>query len=137
MPYMSVAITQMFLLQLQCHRCLRSLPCFLYATRSSSSHAVQSRSLFDMSFSLFQSCCTYNLQGRRQSQQYFSNVFVLLLHTHYMFRPLRAIFSWNKYTGYFLEAIYTTTDPLFLFGLSIMCKVKVSKAIPVTGRGGL
>jgi hypothetical protein len=51
----------------------------------------------------------------------FSNVFLLLLlHIHYMFRPLRAIFRWNIYTGYFTRSYFSTADPLFLF-LVINC----------------
>jgi hypothetical protein len=46
---------------------------------------------------------------------------LLLLHTHYMFRPLRAIFRWNIYTGYYTRSyFFFTTDPLFLFWLSII-----------------
>jgi hypothetical protein len=50
--------------------------------------------------------------GHRKSQQYVSN-FLLLLHTHYMFRPVRPIFR-------ILGAIYATTDPSLLFKLSIV-----------------
>jgi hypothetical protein len=45
--------------------------------------------------------------------------FLLLSQTHYMFRPLRAIFRWNTYTGYFLRSYFSTVDPLFLFGYQL------------------
>jgi hypothetical protein len=38
-----------------------------------------------------------NLWGCRQSLQYFFWKFLLLFHTHNMFRPLRAIFKCNTY----------------------------------------
>jgi hypothetical protein len=40
----------------------------------------------------------------------FLNVFILQFHTHYMFRPLRAIFRWNCQ---FLGALFATTGPFF------------------------
>jgi hypothetical protein len=36
----------------------------------------------------------------------FFKCFLLLLDTHYMFRPLRAIFRWNIYTSYFLRSYF-------------------------------
>jgi formate hydrogenlyase subunit 3/multisubunit Na+/H+ antiporter MnhD subunit len=47
---------------------------------------------------------------------------LLLLHTHYMFRPLLAIFKCNIYiyTSYFTGSYFSTTDPLLFFRLSIV-----------------
>jgi hypothetical protein len=41
----------------------------------------------------------YNLFGAPPIATEFFESFLLLLHTHYMLRPLRAIFRWNIYTG--------------------------------------
>jgi hypothetical protein len=39
---------------------------------------------------------------------------LFLLHSHYTFRSLRAIFRWFIYTSYFIRSYFTTTDPLFV-----------------------
>jgi hypothetical protein len=38
---------------------------------------------------------------------------LILLHTHYMFRPLRTIFRWIIYTSYSIRNYFSTTYPLF------------------------
>jgi hypothetical protein len=61
----------------------------------------------------------YNLFGVRQSQQYFSNVFLLLLHTHYMFRPLQAIFRRNIYWLTPKELFFLQWIRCFCFGYTL------------------
>jgi hypothetical protein len=45
---------------------------------------------------------------------------LFLLHTHYMFRPLRAIFRWIIYTSYFISSCFPTTGPLFVLLVCVM-----------------
>jgi hypothetical protein len=55
--------------------------------------------------------------GFRQSQLILFNVlytFLFLLHTHYMFRPLQAIFKWIIYSSYFTRSYFTTMDLLLV-----------------------
>jgi hypothetical protein len=45
---------------------------------------------------------------------------LFLLHTHYMFRPVRAIFMWILYTSYFISYYFSTADPLFVLLVSVV-----------------
>jgi hypothetical protein len=73
-------------------------------------------------FLRFASYCVYyyTVFGFRQSQLYFSNIFLLLLlHTPYTFRPLRAIFRWDIYIYWsFHKVLFSYNGPVvFVFAI--------------------
>jgi hypothetical protein len=60
------------------------------------------------------SCCVYRYWLFRvpsiATETFLMYYILFLWHTHYTFRPLRAIFRWIIYTSYFIRRYFSTTD---------------------------